>query len=135
MNYKNIATTIFTPLEYGCIGYSEEEAIKKYGAENIKIYNSAFKPLEWSLNEENEHTAYTKIIIDLKDNNRVIGMHLLSPNAGEIIQGFSVAFNLGVTKDQLDDTVAIHPTVAEELVLLKNDKQSGGDGKKTECWG
>lgn len=132
MNYKDIATTIFTPLEYSCVGMSEEQAINKYGIENIKVYNSEFKPLEWNLNDT-DSTSYTKIIVNKLENNKVLGIHIVSPNSGEIMQGYAVAFKMGVTKDQLDDTVGIHPTIAEELVLLKNDKLQGGDGKKTEC--
>jgi thioredoxin reductase (NADPH) len=85
MDYNNIATTVFTPIEYGCIGLSEEDAIKKYGEENIEVYHTHFKPLEWNYNEENDaDTCYTKLIVDLKDNNRVIGFHYLGPNAGEV---------------------------------------------------
>ena len=64
MNYKMVPTTIFTPIEYSCIGYSEEDALKKFGAENITVYHKLFKPLEWNLNrDESEDTlGFTKII-------------------------------------------------------------------------
>lgn len=130
MNYKNIATTVFTPLEYGCIGYNEEEAISKF--KDISVYHSEFTPLEWNLNLDNTETSYCKILCNDNDKGRIVGMHLLSPNAGEIIQGFSSAFNLGITKDDLNDTVAIHPTIAEELVLINKNKKDN-DSKKDGC--
>lgn len=113
MDYKNIATAVFTPLEYGAVGYSQEDAIKTFGEENIKIFESEFTPLEWNINPDNEETGYLKIIVNLQDNNRVIGFHIVAPNAGEITQGIAVAMKCGLTKEQLDDTVGIHPTVAE----------------------
>lgn len=65
MNYVNVATTVFTPMEYGCIGYSEEDAIAKFGEENIKIYHSLYKPLEWTYSDEREgENGYLKIICD-----------------------------------------------------------------------
>jgi thioredoxin reductase (NADPH) len=66
---------------------------------------------------ENEDTGYVKVIVNTADNNRVIGFHILSPNAGEITQGVAVAIKCGVTKEQLDDTVGIHPTVAEVMFI------------------
>ena len=66
MDYTNIATTVFTPLEYGAIGYSEEDAIELFGADNIEVYHTHFKPLEWNYNEENSpETCYTKLIVNL----------------------------------------------------------------------
>lgn len=132
MNYKNIATTVFTPIEYGSVGYSEEAAIEQFGKDNINVYHSEFLPLEWNLNKYNTHNCYVKVIVNSSDKNKVIGIHLLSPGAGEIIQGFSTALNLGMTKEDLDNTIGIHPTNAEELTLLKVDK-SQGDGKKEDC--
>lgn len=131
MNYRNVATTIFTPLEYGSIGYTEEDAITKYG-EAIKVYHSEFTPLEWNFDLLRGETGYVKIIVNTEDSNRVIGFHLLAPNAGEITQGFSAAINAGLTKDQLDSTVGIHPTVAEEVTTCLTEKGSG-DGKKEGC--
>jgi thioredoxin reductase (NADPH) len=112
MDYENIATTVFTPLEYGSVGSSEENAIEKYGKENILVYHSEFKPLEWNFDLERKDTCYVKVIV-LKMNNQVIGFHILSPNAGEITQGIGVAIKCGLTKEQLDETVGIHPTIAE----------------------
>lgn len=66
MDYRNIATTVFTPIEYGACGYSEEDAIKKFGDQNIEVYHSYFKPLEWNLNSEaKEDSCYIKVICNL----------------------------------------------------------------------
>ncbi len=92
MNYINVATTVFTPLEYGCIGYSEENAIAKFGDENIEVYHMQASPYEHSIIEHRENfPAYVKIIVNRADSERVIGFHVLAPNAGEITQGFAVA--------------------------------------------
>lgn len=85
MSYKMVATTVFTPLEYGCIGYSEEEAKSKYGDDRIKVYMGLFKPLEWNFSDEkDEEFGYVKLICDTKKEERVIGFHYLGPHAGEI---------------------------------------------------
>jgi len=86
MNYNKIATTVFTPLEYGAIGLSEEDAIELYGQENIKVYHSTFKPLEWNFYEEHlKDSCYSKLVVNVKDCDRVVGLHYLGPNAGEVI--------------------------------------------------
>jgi len=74
-----------------------------------------------------------KIICNKLDNLRVIGYHILAPNAGEITQGIAVAIKCGVTKEQLDSTVGIHPTVAEDMIGLKFTKEDTPDAKKTGC--
>ena len=85
MDYTNIATTVFTSLEYGAIGLSEEAAIEKFGEENIEVYHTHFKPLEWNFNWEHEdNSCYTKIIVNKNDNERVVGFHYLGPHAGEV---------------------------------------------------
>lgn len=118
MNYNEIATSVFTPIEYGAVGLSEEHAFEKFGKENIKVYHSEFVPVEWSFDMEREDTCYVKVVINTKDNDRVVGFHILSPNAGEITQGISVAMKCGLTKHQLDDTVGIHPTIAEVNLIF-----------------
>jgi thioredoxin/glutathione reductase (selenoprotein) len=98
MDYKNIATTIFTPLEFGTVGYSEEDAIATFGAENIDCYVSEFVPLEWKLLEHDESVnCIAKIVVDKRYNEKVVGIHIVAPNAGEIMQGFGLAFKKGIT--------------------------------------
>jgi thioredoxin reductase (NADPH) len=87
MDYNLIATTVFTPTEYGAIGMSEEDAIAKHGEEGVEVYHSSFTPLEWSLTAGRpENTCYAKLVCDKNDSNRVIGLHYLGPDAGEVVQ-------------------------------------------------
>ncbi|KAL9649096.1 hypothetical protein ABK040_008473 [Willaertia magna] len=118
MDYEKVPTTVFTPIEYGSCGLTEEEAIKRYGVDNIRIYKKNFYVLEYEP-PERESKAFTKIICNLLDEERVIGFHYVGPNAGEVTQGFAVAIKLRATKDDIDDTVGIHPTCAETICKLE----------------
>ena len=87
MDYNLIATTVFTPTEYGAIGLSEEDAIAKFGKDSIEVYHSSFTPLEWSLTAGRpENTCYAKLVCDKNDDERVLGLHYLGPDAGEVVQ-------------------------------------------------
>jgi len=132
MNYENVPTTVFTPLEYGCCGLSEEKAKERYGGENVEVYHSTFKPLEWTV-PHNPAECYVKLIVLKTENERVIGFHCLAPNAGEITQGYAVAMNCGATKRNFDSTVGIHPTTAEEFTTLTVAKSSGAAATKGGC--
>ena len=89
MNYNLVATTVFTPLEYGACGFSEEDAISKFGEQNISVYHSSFKPLEWNFNQDHlAETCYTKLVVNKADNARVVGFHYCGPHAGEVTQVF-----------------------------------------------
>ncbi|KFR01767.1 Thioredoxin reductase 1, cytoplasmic, partial [Opisthocomus hoazin] len=112
-DYVNVPTTVFTPLEYGACGYSEEAAVEKFGEENIEVYHSHFWPLEWTVPSRDNNKCYAKIICNIQDSERVIGFHVLGPNAGEVTQGFAAAIKCGLTKEQLDSTIGIHPVCAE----------------------
>lgn len=134
MDYVNVPTTVFTPLEYGCCGYSEEKAIEVFGSENVEIYHSEFKPLEWNYLDSREGKfCFGKIIVNMLDNGKVIGIHYLGPNAGEVLQGFAAAMKCGLTKEILDQTVGIHPTCAEEMTKLDITKRSGESATKSGC--
>lgn len=115
LDYSYVPTTIFTSPEVATVGLSEEQANKKYP--NIKVFRSHFRSLKDTLTDSKEK-VFMKIIVN-KDNDRVLGMHIMSPDAGEILQGFATAIQMGVTKSQLDSTIGIHPTLAEELVTMK----------------
>jgi len=139
MNYQMIPTTVFTPVEYGCVGMSEEEAKEKLGAQNVDAYLSRYAPIE-TLAAHHEldesrirskafHTAddkekgvslpcLAKLVVDKSRNERIVGFHFVGPNAGEVTQGFALALRAGVTKQDFDLTVGIHPTAAEEFVNL-----------------
>eukprot|EP00899_Mesostigma_viride_P004200 jgi/Mesvir1/13781/Mv15950-RA.1 len=142
MEYNEIPTTVFTPLEYGCVGLSEEDAIAKYGADNIEVYHSYFKPLEWATNHEalpsgvphrEDNACFCKLVCLLPDNERVLGLHYLGPNAGEVTQGYAVAIKLRATKADFERTVGIHPTTAEEFTTMRITKRSGQSAQKSGC--
>lgn len=134
MDYESIATTVFTPLEYGAIGLSEEDAIAKYGEANVEVYHSKFTPLEWTVPEHrHEVQAFAKLVVNKADNNRVVGFHYAGPNAGEVTQGFSVAIKMGATYENFHSTIGIHPTVAEEFTTMDVTKSSGASADKGGC--
>mmetsp|Transcript_29207 Transcript_29207/g.44589 ORF Transcript_29207/g.44589 Transcript_29207/m.44589 type:complete len:614 (-) Transcript_29207:482-2323(-) len=133
MDYKNICTTVFTPIEYGTVGYSEDEALEKFGKESIEVYHKSFVPLEWSLSSDTRtHQGFTKVIVD-KNNGKVLGIHFLGPSAGEVMQGYGTAMKKGITFQDLENTVGIHPTSAEEIVTLSVTKSSGKDAAAGGC--
>ncbi|EDM17071.1 thioredoxin reductase 1, isoform CRA_a [Rattus norvegicus] len=132
-DYDNVPTTVFTPLEYGCCGLSEEKAVEKFGEENIEVYHSFFWPLEWTVPSRDNNKCYAKVVCNLKDNERVVGFHVLGPNAGEVTQGFAAALKCGLTKQQLDSTIGIHPVCAEIFTTLSVTKRSGGDILQSGC--
>ena len=129
MDYERVATTVFTPLEYGCVGLSEEAATERLGADRIDVYHKSFVPLEWEVvparTGEDKVGCYAKIIVDRGDSNRVVGFHVLGPHAGEVTQGWACALRLGATYESFMDTVGIHPTMAEMFTKLDVTKRSG----------
>lgn len=116
MDYINIPTTVFTPLEYGAIGYSEEEAIRKFGEDNIEVFHTLYRPLEWALPKRPDDACYGKIICNKRENLRVVGFHVCGPNAGEITQGYAIAMKCGATKKHFDDTIGM--CIANISVIL-----------------
>uniref|UniRef100_A0A673M5Q2 Thioredoxin reductase 1, cytoplasmic-like n=1 Tax=Sinocyclocheilus rhinocerous TaxID=307959 RepID=A0A673M5Q2_9TELE len=132
-DYVNVPTTVFTPMEYGSCGYPEEKAVEIYGQQNLEIYHSLFWPLEFTVAGRDNNRCYAKIICNKLDNERVIGFHYLGPNAGEVTQGFGAAMKCGITKDQLDNTIGIHPTCAEIFTAMEVTKSSGGDITQSGC--
>lgn len=126
MDYTDIATTIFTPIEYGALGMSEDEAKEKLGKDRMIIYHGYGKHLEWNTAPERaEDRGYFKVICDKEAGEKVVGVHILGNNAGEVIQGLGVAIKVGFTKAHLDDTVGIHPTFAEGYTTLEQVKEEG----------
>ncbi|KAL9189929.1 hypothetical protein ACHAXT_009604 [Thalassiosira profunda] len=133
MDYRNVCTTVFTPLEYGTVGYSEDDAMAEFGKENVEVYHKYFVPLEWSISPTRaHHQGFCKAIID-KHTSKVLGLHYLGPNAGEVMQGFGTAMKLGCTFDDIIETVGIHPTTAEEFTTLSITKASGADAAAAGC--
>ncbi|MEE2695236.1 MAG: glutathione-disulfide reductase [Pseudomonadota bacterium] len=115
LDYKNIPTAVFSNPNYAFVGYSESEAKKLF--KKIDVYKSKFRPLKYSLSNLKEN-VFIKLIVN-KVNDKILGIHYIGENAAEIIQGFSVAIVNGLTKKELDRTIGIHPTSAEEIVTLR----------------
>lgn len=116
MSYDNIATVMFTHPPIGTIGMSEEKAKETYGDE-VKVYQTDFVPLYHQMTRHKVKT-HMKLIV-LGEEEKVIGCHVIGLGADEMLQGFAVAIRMGATKADFDDTIAIHPVSAEELVTMK----------------
>ena len=115
MDYENIPTAVFSQPSVGTVGLTEAQAREKYG--KIDRYISDFKALKHTLTGRDERTLM-KLIVDPKTD-RVVGAHMVGPEAGEIIQGIAIAMKCGATKAQFDATIGIHPTAAEEFVTMR----------------
>ena len=115
INYANVPTAIFCQPNIGTVGPTEEEARQRYA--NLLVYESAFKPMKHTLSGRSERTLM-KLLVNA-DDDRVVAAHMCGPEAGEIIQGLSVAITAGATKADFDATIGIHPTAAEEFVTMR----------------
>jgi glutathione reductase (NADPH) len=115
MSYEFIPTAVFTHPNIGTVGYPEADAREKFG--NVSVYRSEFKALKHTLSGSTERTLMKLVVEDATD--RVVGLHMVGPDAGEIVQGFAVAMKAGATKAVFDSTIGIHPTAAEEFVTMR----------------
>ena len=117
MDYELIPTVVFSHPAIGSIGLSQEQAEAKYGAENIKVYESNFAGMYSAITV---HRQMTKLkLITLGEEEKIIGLHGIGEGVDEMIQGFAVAVKMGATKADFDATVAIHPTASEEFVTMR----------------
>ncbi|ULU02271.1 hypothetical protein L3Y34_002081 [Caenorhabditis briggsae] len=134
--FDGIATTVFTPLELSTVGLTEEEAKKKYGEDGIEVYHSHYTPFEYIVPQnEDKAYCYVKAICLRDDTQKVVGLHFVGPNAAEVMQGYAVAFRVGISISDLQLTVAIHPCSSEEFVKLQITKRSGKDPRVQGCCG
>ena len=117
LGYEYIPTAVFTHPNVGTCGYTEAEARAKFGSDKITVFCTEFKPLRHTLSGRSERT-FMKLVVDAASD-RVVGLHMVGAEAGEIVQGFAVAMNAGATKAQFDATIGIHPTAAEEFVTMR----------------
>ena len=115
VDYRNIPTAVFANPPIASVGLTEDEAREQFGA--INVYKSDFRAMKNVLAGRNERAFY-KMVTDAKTD-RVLGLHLIGPDSAEILQAAAIAVKAGLTKADFDDTVALHPSMAEELVLLK----------------
>jgi glutathione reductase (NADPH) len=116
--HDNVASAVFSQLPIATVGPTELEAIATYG--EVDVYVSDFKPMKYTLGGRDER-AFIKMLVDPKTD-KVIAAHMIGPDAPEIIQGIAIAVKSGVTKAQFDSTVAIHPSSAEEFVLMSSKR-------------
>ena len=116
LDYTNIATVVFSHPPMGTVGLTEPEARARFG-DQTKTYTSSFIPMRYALGTHKRRAAMKLVVAG--DEERVVGCHVFGEGADEMMQGFAVAVKMGATKKDFDDTVAIHPTSAEELVTMR----------------
>jgi len=115
MSYDFVPTAVFTHPNIGTVGLTEAQARARHG--ELRIFRSDFRPLKHTLSGSKERTLM-KLVVDA-GTDRVVGLHMVGPEAGEIVQGFAVAMRVGATKADFDSTIGIHPTAAEEFVTMR----------------
>ena len=117
LDYDFIPTAVFTHPSIGTVGYTEEAARERFGGDDIRVFRSEFKALRHTLSDSTERTLMKLVVQTSTD--RVVGLHMVGAEAGEIVQGFAVALRAGATKAVFDSTIGIHPTAAEEFVTMR----------------
>lgn len=115
VDYDLIPTAVFCQPNIGTVGLSEEQAREQYA--NIEVYKSEFRAMKHTISGSDERT-FMKMLVDA-DSRKVLGVHMVGPDAGEIIQGIGIALKAGATKEVFDSTIGIHPTAAEEFVTMR----------------
>ena len=115
VDHSNIPTAVFSQPPVGTVGMTEEEA--RDNKFNVDIYKSVFRPMKHTLSGRDEKTLMKRVVDRQTD--KVLGLHIVGPDSGEMIQAFGIAVKMGATKSQFDATVDVHPTAAEELVTMK----------------
>lgn len=117
LDYHDIPSVVFSHPPIGTVGLTEDEAAERYGHDNIKVYQSRFTNLYYGVASRKSPSVVKLVTVGADE--RVVGCHMVGDAADEVIQGFAVAVKMGARKADLDNTVAIHPTAAEELVTLR----------------
>ncbi|MDO7711297.1 MAG: glutathione-disulfide reductase [Pseudomonadota bacterium] len=115
IDYSNIATTVFCQPNIGTVGMTEEQARADYS--NVVKYRSSFRAMKHTISGLDERTLM-KLLVDA-DTDKILGVHMVGPDAGEIMQGIAIAIKAGATKADFDATIGIHPTAAEEFVTMR----------------
>ena len=115
VDYRMIPTAVFSLPNIGTVGLSEEQAIE--AGHKVQIFESSFRPMKLTLTECQERTLM-KLVVDAQTD-KVLGCHMVGPQAGEIVQGLAIALKAGATKQHFDETIGVHPTAAEEFVTMR----------------
>ena len=117
MDYSTIPTVVFSHPAIGTVGLTEEQAVKEYGKENVKVYLSTFAGMYSAVTSHRQQARFKLITAGADE--KVVGLHGIGYGVDEMIQGFAVAIKMGATKADFDATVAIHPTGSEEFVTMR----------------
>ena len=117
LDYETIPTVVFSHPTIGTVGLSEEQALVTYKDQPIKVYTSSFTPMQYAITEFKEK-CHMKLVC-VGENEKIVGLHGVGLGVDEMLQGFAVAIKMGATKEDFDNTVAIHPTGAEEFVTMR----------------
>jgi len=127
-DHENVACAVFTQPQVATVGLTEEEAVTKHG--DVDVYTSAFRPMKATISG-NEERMFMKLLVDVTSD-KVVGVHIVGGDAGEIMQGVAIAVKMGATKAQFDQCIGIHPTAAEELVTMRSVTRQIRGGKLVE---
>ena len=117
LDYSNIPTVVFSHPPIGTVGLSEQQARDRYGTESLKLYTSGFVPMYHALTSRKPRAEMKLVTVGPEQ--RVVGCHVIGAGADEMLQGFAIAMKMGATKRDFDETIAIHPTSAEEFVTMR----------------
>merc|ERR1711957_746809 len=128
VDHEFVASTVFTTPEIGTVGYTEEGAAAKFG--DVDVYKSRFRAMKHSFPKSETYSLF-KIIVDVATD-KVVGCHIATDGAGEMMQGIGIAVKMGATKKDFDNTIGIHPTSAEELVTMRDPSYYYRGGEKMD---
>ncbi|MNP22516.1 Glutathione reductase [compost metagenome] len=115
VDYQNIPTAVFSQPPIGTVGLTEEQALE--AGHKVQVFESRFRAMKLTLTDIQEKTLM-KLVVDA-ETDKVLGCHMVGPDAGEIVQGLGIALKAGATKQQFDETIGVHPTAAEEFVTMR----------------
>jgi glutathione reductase (NADPH) len=128
VDHEYVASTVFTTPEIGTVGYTEEDAAAKFG--DIDVYKNRFRAMKHAFPQSETYSLF-KLIVETKTQ-RVVGCHVATDGAGEMVQGVAIAIKMGATKEDFDNTIGIHPTSAEELVTMRSASYYYRNGVKVD---
>lgn len=117
LDYNNVPTVVFSHPPIGTVGLTEEKAIEQFGKDNVKVYSSSFTSMYTAVTEHKQLTKMKLICVGSEE--KILGIHGIGYGMDEILQGFAVALKMGATKQDFDNTIAIHPTSSEEFVTMR----------------